>query len=74
MDQGWGGVDDAAAITGLTELKFGRHLPENKGEHPFPLSSPNNLAVDLIKTTKWNNGEGEKWEVVEEFALFSAAH
>lgn len=72
MGPGLGGNDDAAAITGLTELKFGRHLPENKGEHP--LSSPNNLAVDLIKTTKWNNGEGEKWEVVEEFALFSAAH
>lgn len=46
-----------AALTGLTELKFWGHLPENERETPPP---PNDPAVDLIKTMTWNNGEGER--------------
>ena len=45
----------------LTELQIWRHLPEN-GKGTPPSSSPNNPAVDLIKTMKWNNGEGEEGE------------
>lgn len=49
-----------AALAGLTELKFRRQLPEN--DRGTPPSFPNKPPVDLIKTMKWNNGEGEEGE------------
>lgn len=55
-------VNDAVtkkALTGLTEQKVWRNLAEND-RGTTPSSSPHYLAVDLIKTMKWNNGEGEE--------------
>lgn len=55
---GMRGVDDAVAKQ-LSQARLSYNsrgtFQKMKGEQP-PSSSPNNPAVDLIKTMKWNNG------------------